>query len=417
MKQRTVLSMEQALAMTYATLRFVHLGWRVIRLEATPAPGDAQPGDPNRYVGGRVADLDRHSYFVAPNVGKEAVALNLKTSAGRDSLKRIVRELDVDVFCCNTIPSRYEKLGIDYATLSAVKSDLIWAGISAMGPDYPDVPGYDPMIQSQIGFMEVTGQKHGPPTLMGVPLVDLKAGDEVYANVMLALAEQAEQAAAGATPEGRRIDVSMFQAASSWLITLLPLVDMDCGPEEITRWGNAHRKFIPTNAYPTRDGHVYMALGSNAQWQRLTAIEKFAVIDPDGRRGKPDRRYAERDDLYREIGAVTSQYTTDEVAADFAAARIPHSVINDIATVHKLDEIRRKSMRTTLPDGKTIRMQPMAVDIDGAAQDYGFAPRYGEHTLSILEEAGYSAAEAEALVASGDAATRHDQAVETRASE
>ncbi len=64
-----------------------------------------------------------------------------------------------------------------------------------MGPDHPNVPGYDPMIQSQIGYMEVTGQEDGPPTLMGVPLVDLKAGHEGYANVMLALAEPAEQAA------------------------------------------------------------------------------------------------------------------------------------------------------------------------------------------------------------------------------
>ncbi|WP_347140296.1 hypothetical protein [Paracoccus sp. SSK6] len=64
-----------------------------------------------------------------------------------------------------------------------------------------------------------------------MPLVDLKAGDELYANVLLALAEGADRAG------GRRIDVSMMQAAASWLITLLPLIDLDCGPEEITRWG------------------------------------------------------------------------------------------------------------------------------------------------------------------------------------
>ena len=86
-------------------------------------------------------------------------------------------------------------------------------------------------------------------------------------------------------------------------------------------------------------------------------------------------------------------------------------MINDIPAVHALDEVRRKSTRTKLPDGKTIHMQPMAVDIDGAAQDYGFAPRYGEHTLGILQEAGYSAAECDTMVAAGDAATRFDQAV------
>src|SRR6266545_5639458 len=105
--------------MPYATLRFAQLGWRVIRIEALGA-GKGLPGDPNRYIGKRVVDDDRRSYYVAPNVGKEAIALNLKSAEGRDAVKRIIRELKVDVFCCNTVPERYKALGIDYATLSAV---------------------------------------------------------------------------------------------------------------------------------------------------------------------------------------------------------------------------------------------------------------------------------------------------------
>lgn len=73
MKRRTVVSMEQALSLSYATLRFVQLGWRVIRLEATPSgpSGEALPGDPNRYIGEVVAGEDRRSYFIAPNVGRK----------------------------------------------------------------------------------------------------------------------------------------------------------------------------------------------------------------------------------------------------------------------------------------------------------------------------------------------------------
>ncbi len=121
MKRQTVLSMEQALSLSYATLRFVQLGWRVIRLEATPG-GTAQeqwhrPGDPNRYIGDQVADDDRRSYFIAPNGGKEAIALNLKEPQGRELLKTLISGLNVDIFCCNTLPSRYQALGIDYETL------------------------------------------------------------------------------------------------------------------------------------------------------------------------------------------------------------------------------------------------------------------------------------------------------------
>ena len=142
MKRRTILSMEQALSLPYATLRFAQLGWRVIRIESTPS-GEGLPGDPNRYIGGRVADDDRRSYFIAPNVGKEAIALNLKDPQGQEVLKQLIVALDADVFCCNTVPKRYRQLGIDYESLAAVKPDLIWAGISAMGPEYPDAPGYN----------------------------------------------------------------------------------------------------------------------------------------------------------------------------------------------------------------------------------------------------------------------------------
>ena len=395
MKPRTIISMEQALSMTYATLRFVHLGWRVIRLEATPAPGDRQPGDPNRYVGGKIADDDRRSYYVAPNVGKEAIALNLKEPEGQAILRRLIEELEVDIFCCNTIPSRYAKLGIDYETLCRIKPDLIWAGISAQGPAYPDVPGYDPMIQAMLGLMEVTGDPNGPPTLMGIPVVDLKAGDEVYANVLLALAEKAE------TGRGRRIDVSMAQAAASWLITLLPLIDMNCGPEEITRWGSAHRKFIPTNAYPTTDGFIYMALGSNVQWQRLTAIPKFAPLKAGGRRDAAEGRYHERENIYREIGAITAQYDAAVIAADFAKAQVPHARINDIRAAHALELVRAKMPATAAPDGRSIRLQPPAVDLPGAASHYRFAPKYGEHTDAILAEVGFTADERAGILARG----------------
>ena len=120
-----VLSLEQALSLPSATLRFVHLGWRVIRIEATPTPGRHSRGDPNRYIGREVAGADRHSYYVAPNVGKQAMALNLKTPEGRALLKQLVRELPVDVFCTNTLPGRHADLGVDYATLSAARPDLI----------------------------------------------------------------------------------------------------------------------------------------------------------------------------------------------------------------------------------------------------------------------------------------------------
>lgn len=393
MKRRTVLSMEQALSLPYATLRFAQLGWRVIRIESTPA-GEGLPGDPNRYIGGKVADDDRRTYFIAPNVGKEAIALNLKDPKGQELLRKLIVDLDVDIFCCNTVPRRYRQLGIDYETLGAAKPDLIWAGISAMGPEYPDAPGYDPVIQAMAGYMELTGPADGPPTLSGVPLVDLKAGDEVYANVMLALLERAE------TGKGKRIDVSMLQAAASWLITTLPLLDFDCQPSEITRCGNEHRKFIPTNVYPTADGFIYMAIGSDVQWKRLTEIPRFAQVG-NAVRITNEGRHKEREAIHRDMAAATRQYTTAEIAEDFRKATIPHAPIHDIPAVREMAAVKSRLTTTRMPGGNTVRMQPMAVDVPGTPTELRFPPKYGQDTLAVLREAGLGDADCAALTRQG----------------
>ena len=393
MKRRTVLSLEQALSLPSATLRFAQLGWRVIRIEATPL-GAGLPGDPNRYIGARVADEDRRSYFIAPNVGKEAIALNLKDARGHEVLHRLIRALDVDVFCCNTVPSRYASLGIDYATLAGVKPDLIWAGISAMGPQYPEAPGYDPVIQAMCGYMEVTGDPRGAPTVMGLPVIDLKAGDEVYANVMLALLERHE------TGRGKAIHVSMLQAAASWLITVLPLIDYGCEPSEITRAGNEHRKFIPTNVYPAKDGFVYLAIGSDAQWKRLTESPKFASVANEVRRTN-EGRHKEREAIHRDMALVTRQHAVDELLADLRAATIPATRIFDIRQVRELPQLADRLTRTALPDGRSVRMQPMAVDMPGGRAELPFPHKYGADTRQLLGEAGFAEHELAVLAGAG----------------
>ncbi len=392
MKRRTVLSLEQALSLPYATLRFAQLGWRVIRIEAVG--GEGLPGDPNRYIGSRVADDDRRSYFIAPNVGKEAIAINLKDPRGQALLARLIRELEVDVFCCNTVPARYQALGIDEARLRALRPELVWAGISALGPVYPHTPGYDPVIQAMAGYMEVTGERTGPPMLAGIPVIDLKAGDELYASVMRALLERHE------TGLGQAIHISMLQAAASWLITVLPLIDFGCRDDEITRAGNEHRKFIPTNVYPARDGFVFLAIGSDVQWRRLCALPRFAAVDNPVRQTN-EGRHSEREAIHRDMAAVTRQHSADELLADLRSATIPATRIHDIRQVRELPALQGKLTRTTMPDGRVIRMPPMAVDLPGGQQELGFAPKYGEHTRSVLTAIGVGADEMASLYGAG----------------
>lgn len=399
-RRRIVLSVEQALSMSYATLRFVHLGWRVIRIEATPAPGRRSKGDPNRYIGRPVAGEDRHSYYVAPNVGKQAIAIDLKQQEGRDLLLRLVRDLPADVFCTNTLPARHEALGMDYPRLSRERPDLVWCGISAMGLKHPDVPGYDPVLQAMCGYMDLTGAPDGPPLQCGPPIIDLKAGDEAFTQIILALMDRAEQGV------GRRIDISMAQVAVSWLQTFLPMLDMGSPPAELTRSGNEHRQFIPVNAYVTADGHIYLAIGSDPQWQRLVRQPLFAALAQE-RYATNEGRRAHKAELHRGMEAITRQHPSDHVARALASAGVPHAPITRVEQVMQLPFVASTALHTVTPDGRTVRLPPPAVDtpyIEELGRRLPFAPGYGEQTDQVLSEVGLTGDEIQRLRQQGTVA-------------
>ncbi len=396
MKRHTVVSVEQALSMTYCTLRMVQLGWRVIKLEAAGAAGTRR-GDPNRYVGREVAGEDRHAYFVAPNAGKESLALDLKRPEGRELLGRLIEKLDVDVFCTNTLPAHHAGLGIDYPSLSQKRPGLVWCCISAQGLDRPQVPGYDPVIQAGVGYMDLTGHAEGPPLLCGVPLIDLKAGDEAFLQVALALWERETSG------KGRQIDVSMARAAASWLQTFLPLLDLGSTPDELRRSGNQHRQFFPVNAYPTADGYLYLAVGNDGQWRRLCEQQTFSALarpewsSNEGRRRGGPELHAAMENITRTLG-------TAELAGIMQRAGIPHSPIATIEKVFEKEDFQGKFLSTTVPGGKKVRLPPAAVEVEHLGASGGelpFCPAYGEHTRSLLGEIGLEPEEIESLYREG----------------
>jgi len=396
-KRPVVLSVEQALSMSYATLRFVQLGWRVIRIEATPTGGRETSGDPNRHIGRPVAPGGRNSYFVAPNVGKEAVALNLKDPRGQALLRTLISRLSVDVFCTNTLPARHKGLGLDAETLRKEHPGLVWCCISALGLSHPDVPGYDPVLQAMTGYMDLTGEADGPPLLCGPPITDLKAGDEAFTQVILALYER------GQTQQGKTIDVSMAQVATSWLLTSLPMLDMGSPPSEIKRSGNQHRQFIPTNAYPTKDGFIYLAVGSDAQWDRLVKSTLFGTLSASEFAHNEGRRQ-KKDFLHAEIAKITSHHETNAIAQVLKGAGIPHAPITPIERVAELPSIKNRLLTTQAPDGRVIRLPPPAADTSWLSDRHNsipFAPAYGEHTRSVLTEVGLEKHEIDALTQEG----------------
>ena len=116
-----VLSLEQATVLPYLTYRLAMDGVQVIRLE------HPKFGDPNRLIGENVLGQERmNAYFLNINAGKKALTLNLADDEGKRLFHTLIRELDIDIFATNQLPRNYEKLGIDYDTLRAVKADIIW---------------------------------------------------------------------------------------------------------------------------------------------------------------------------------------------------------------------------------------------------------------------------------------------------
>ena len=180
----------------------------------------------------------------------------------------------------------------------------------------------------------------------------------------------------------------------------MPLLDFDAHPWEVTRAGNEHRKFIPANAYATRDGFVYVAIGNDLQWKRLVGTKEFESLSGEGRETNAGR-LKDAEAIHREMAEVAARYRTSELMARFEEAGIPHAPIQTIAEVRDMQAVARKLTTTRTPEGRTIRLPPAAVDLAAAPSEYAFPPRYGENTGPVLREAGFTEEEIAELRAQG----------------
>lgn len=378
----TVLSIEQATALPFLTLRLAMEGMRVIRVERPPR------GDPNRWVGPQVLARDgefeagMNAYYLPNNLGKQSIALDLASPSGRKLLHRLIVETPVDIFATNQRPGSYARLGIDYQTLAALKPDLIWLGITGFGPEH-DESAYDPILQARAGFMDLTGEPDGGPIAFGLPMVDLGAGEHGYGAIMRALYRRA------VTGEGQRLDVSMFHSAVSWMVS--PYVLRNCFQIELPRQGNTHRFFAPVSVYPTSDGFVYMAVGTDQQWRALTGLNGFGDLNVPAYEHNQGR-IEDSERLNQRIGARTRAWTTGRLIEALQASRIPASHVNRVADladdalvseglVRSVDP--RTGVEISLPGPPLV--YPYLLE---QGMRMGFPPRLGEHNAEVLAGLG-----------------------------
>ncbi len=241
--------------------------------------------------------------------------------------------------------------------------------------------------------------------LCGIPIIDLKAGDEAFAQVLLALMEQQESQIKGDNdPIGKEIFISMAQCAASWLITALPQLQFVENEEDLfSRSGNEHRSFIPCNCYQTLDGYVYLAIGNDIQWRKLTEIDGFTHLAKKDRatnQGRDD----DKERIYEDIRTGLKQYSTAgfiEVALRNNLAVAP---VHSTKEVAEQDFVKKNMLKTQLPSGREVELFPAAADTEFLKENKNLmkcAPRHGENNSEVYTEAGLSADEIKELHSGG----------------
>ena len=371
----TVLSMEQATVLPYLTYRLAAEGMRVIRVEHPERP------DPNRFVGADVlGEKGMDSYFLPNNAGKNAITLNLGSEEGKAVLRDLVLKLDLDIFACNQLPRNYEKLGIAYEQLRAIKEDIIWVGMTGFGPDSNEA-AYDPILQARAGIMDLTGESDGAPQVFGLPMADLGASEQGYGQIMKALYLRE------ATGEGSRVDISMFQSLVSWEVN--PILLTKSFGARIRRRGNTHEFFAPVSVYETADGYVYIAVGNDRQWQAMTELPGFESLYSEERKTNAGR-IADVDRLNREINEITRTRTTQELIQLFQSITVPISTVNTIEDVIEDPLVKDKMITAIDPrTGTEVFLPPTPIItpyLESAGMRMAFPPRLGEHNEEVYGE-------------------------------
>jgi crotonobetainyl-CoA:carnitine CoA-transferase CaiB-like acyl-CoA transferase len=379
----TVVTLEHAIAAPLATRHLADLGARVIKIER-PGSGDFARGYDERVRG-------LASHFVWTNRSKESLTLDVKQAQAQTILKRLILER-ADVLVQNLAPGAAARLGLSHETLCAEKPSLIVCDISGYGGDgpYRDKKAYDLLIQSEAGFLSVTGTKD-EPAKAGISVADIAAGMYAYSNILAALLERHK------TGRGRRIDVSMLESLLEWMS--YPLYYAFDGAEPPQRTGASHATIYPYGPFPAGDGKTVM-LGIQNEREWAAFCEKVLArpeLAGDPRFASVSKRAAARAVLQPIIVQVFSRLSAEELVQRLDAARIANARVNDMREVwdHPQLRARKRWVEVDTPEGPVTSPLPPGLAAGEARMDR--VPALGEHTEAILAELGLSPAQIAAL--------------------
>lgn len=376
----TVITLEHAIAAPFCTRQLADLGARVIKIER-PGVGDFARGYDERVRG-------LSSHFVWVNRSKESLALDVKQPAAADVIERLLEKADVLVQ--NLAPGAAARLGLSFEALRERFPRLIVCDISGYGNDgpYRDKKAYDLLIQSESGFLSVTGSAD-EPAKAGCSIADIAAGMYAYTNILAALIER------GKTGKGRHIDVSMLESMAEWMS--YPMYYGFDGAPPPPRSGASHATIYPYGPFMAGDGKtVMLGLQNEREWQVFcdkVLLQPALAADP--RFSSNSRRSAARAELRALILDVFAALSIDQVIARLDEAKIANAQMNDMADVWAHPQLRARGRWTTVdsPAGVLPALLPPGIG-DSAKTRMGAIPALGEHTQAILQELGLSGEQA-----------------------
>jgi itaconate CoA-transferase len=383
----TVVTLEHAIAAPFCTRQLADLGARVIKIER---PG---VGDFARAYDTRVHGLASH--FVWTNRSKESLTLDLKHAVAPDVLGKLLA--NADVLVQNLAPGAAARLGLSFDALHAKHPRLIVCDISGYGDDpvnpgpYRDKKAYDLLIQSEAGFLSVTGSSD-EPAKAGCSVADIAAGMYAYSNILAALIQR------GKTGRGCRLDVSMLESMVEWMG--FPMYYAFDGAAPPPRAGASHATIYPYGPFNAGDGRSAMlGLQNEREWQLFCAkVLLQPALASDERFNANAKRVANKPALQRIITEAFASLTLEQVVARLEEAQIANASVNTMQDVwaHAQLKARERWAQVATPAGPVPALLPPGVPASFDAR-MDAVPALGEHADAILAELGFPSAEIERL--------------------
>jgi crotonobetainyl-CoA:carnitine CoA-transferase CaiB-like acyl-CoA transferase len=384
----TVVTLEHAIAAPFATRQLADLGARVIKVER-PGVGDFARGYDERVRG-------LASHFVWINRSKESLTLDVKHPEAQAALKKLIVE-EADVVVQNLAPGAAARLGLSYEALSAIKPEIIVCDISGYGADgpYRDKKAYDLLIQSESGFLSVTGTEE-EPCKAGPSIADISAGMYAYTNILAALMQRQK------TGRGQHLDISMLESLVEW--TTYPLYYAFDGAAPPPRTGASHATIYPYGPFPAGDGKTVMfGLQNEREWAGFCAkVLLQPELASEERFSSNSRRSAARVELRQIIVDAFAELSAEQVVERLDAAQIANAQVNDMHAVWDHPQLKaRKRWREVQTSVGTVPalLPPGSWEEGDPRMDP--VPALGAHSAAILAELGYSADQVAELKAAG----------------